>query len=88
MGKKISARGVYYDLSLSPYEYHTPYGDIFKFPSQKKLDIYTRDIVREIDRVTKALERNGLYEYLPDEIIQLVYRSCYRSFYNSVVEVK
>ncbi|MBO5870270.1 MAG: hypothetical protein J6Q89_05915 [Clostridia bacterium] len=41
---KRSRRGVYYDLTESPYEYNSPYGDLFKFSSEKKLEIYTRDI--------------------------------------------
>ena len=86
MGEKISARGVYYDLSLSPYEYQTPYGDIFKFPSKKKLEIYTRDISKEVERVNKTLSRHDLGNLLPDEIIQLIYRACFRSFYRKVVE--
>lgn len=83
---KVSARGVYYDLELSPYEYHTPYGDLFKFPSRKKLDMYTRDIKKETERLSKALNRNGLYNHLPDEIISLLYRACYRSLYWHIVE--
>ena len=79
-----SARGVYYDLSKSPYEYESPYGDLFKFSSRKKLEIYTRDIVKEIDRMTKTLERNNLGNMLPDEIIQLLYRSTFRCFYRKI----
>ena len=86
MGNPVSARGVYYDLTMSPYEYHTPYGDIFKFPSRKKLEMYTRDIVKEMERLQKALSRNDLYELLPDEIIQLLFRACYRSLYRRLVE--
>lgn len=81
---KVSRRGVYYDLSLSPYEYESPYGDSFKFSSRKRLEIYARDIVKELTRVEKMLERNGLINYLPDEIIHLIIRSVYRSFYRSV----
>lgn len=85
MGKPVkSARGVYYDLTVSPYEYHTPYGDIFKFSSQKKLEIYTRDIEKEVDRMTKALERHGMGDFLPDEIIQLLYRAVFRCFYRKI----
>ncbi len=81
---KVSKRGVYYDLSLSPYEYETPYGDSFKFSSRKKLEIYARDIVKEIERMEKTLQRHELMNYLPDEIIHLLLRSVYRSFYRNV----
>lgn len=79
-----SRRGVYYDLTKSPYEYVTPYGDLFKFSSSKKLEIYTRDIQKEVDRMTRNLERHELYEHLPDEIIQLLYRGVFKSFYRKI----
>lgn len=81
---KISRRGVYYDLSISPYEYLTPYGDLFKFSSQKKLEIYTRDIVKEIERMEKVIERYDLTGFLPVEIIALIYKTVYRSFYRKI----
>ena len=76
-----SRRGVYYDLSQSPYEYTTPYGDIFKFKSQKKLDMYTRDIEKELAHLEKMVERHGLENFVPDEIMQLLKRAVYRAFY-------
>lgn len=85
MPEKISRRGVYKDLNLSPYEFRTPYGDLFKFPSQKKLDIYTRDIQTEMDRVGKTLSRLQLVDYMPPEIVQLLYRATYRALYHKVV---
>lgn len=78
---KISRRGVYRDLSLSPYEYVSPYGDSFKFPSEKKLEMYARDIQGELDQVSKFLDRLQLVDYLPAEIVQLLYRYTYRAFY-------
>lgn len=82
--RKISARGVYYDLTLSPYEYLTPYGDLFKFSSKKKLDMYTRDIYKEITRVEKVLNRHDLQAHIPDEILNLIYKTVYRAFYRKI----
>lgn len=79
-----SRRGVYYDLTKSPYEYETPYGDLFKFSSAKKLEIYQRDIDKEIERVSKLIARHDLVEFIPEEIKHLLYRSMYRSFYRSI----
>ena len=84
MTDKISRRGVYYDLNVSPYEYHTPYGDIFKFRSQKKLDIYTRDIPKELERLEKLIERYELTRFIPEEINSLLKRAVYESFYNKI----
>ena len=84
MTDKISSRGVYYDLNISPYEYETPYGDIFKFRSQKKLDIYTRDIPKELQRLDKLIERYDLTKFIPEEIHSLLKRAVYESFYRKI----
>lgn len=81
MTDKVSRRGVYYDLTISPYEYITPYGEIFKFSSQKKLDIYTRDIGKELERVQKIVDRYDMKSFVEDEILQLINKAVYRSFY-------
>ena len=83
---KVSRRGVYYDLTISPYEFQTPYGDIFKFSSQKKLDIYTRDITKEVGRLHDMLKRNDLYSFVSDETIHELTRTVYRSFYLKIQE--
>lgn len=84
MERIVSARGVYYDLSKSPYEYITPYGDLFKFSSQKKQEIYTRDIIKEVGRLEKLISRHHMQDFIPPEIEQLLYRAVYRSFYKQV----
>ena len=81
---KVSRRGVYYDLSISPYELQTPYGEIFKFRSQKRLDMYRRDIVKEVKKLDDLLVKHDMQGFLPDEIIQLLYKSLYRSLYRSI----
>lgn len=81
---KRSRRGVYYDLSESPYEFKTPYGDIFKFSSEKKLEIYTRDIYKEIKRVNDLFGRNNLQRFTPNGVYSQVERAVYRAFYRRV----
>lgn len=81
---KRSRRGVYYDLTESPYEFNSPYGDLFKFSSEKKLEIYRRDIDKELKRVNDLFARHDLKKDVPDEIIDLVRRAVYRSFYRRV----
>lgn len=81
---KVSRRGVYYDLRLSPYEVESPYGDIFKFSSKKKMDIYTRDVVKEVKRVDDLITRHDLNSFIPDEIVDLIKRSVYQSFYRKI----
>lgn len=81
---KKSRRGVYYDLTLSPYEYKSPYGDLFKFSSEKKLEIYKRDVIKELKRVDDLFTRHETKRFIPVEIIDLVRRAVYRSFYKRV----
>jgi hypothetical protein len=47
-----SARGVYYDLQASPYTFFVC-GEIFKFSSKKKLEIFTRELPKRIDQVQR-----------------------------------
>lgn len=84
MADTVSRRGVYYDLTKSPYEYKSPYGDLFKFSSKKKLEIYTRDIEKELERLDKAITRNNMESFIPVEIYQLLIKAVYRSFYKTI----
>lgn len=79
-----SRRGVYYDLTKSPYEWKSPYGDLFKFSSKKKLEIYTRDVPKEIEKVDKLIVRNNLKYFIPAEIVRLIKREVYRAFYSKI----
>lgn len=80
----VSRRGVYYDLTKSPYEFKTPHGDLLKFSSKKKLEIYTRDVSKELDRLNTIMQRNDLWKFVPDEIKQLLKRAVYKSFYKKI----
>ena len=82
--KKVSARGVYYDLSISPYTFQTPYGEILRFSSKKKLEIYTRDVSKEISRIDAMLDRHDLREIVPIDIQNMLYRGTYEKFYKHV----
>lgn len=80
----VSARGVYYDLTKSPYRYESPYGDIFKFSSAKKLEMYTRDVPKEIKRVDALVERHNLGDFITDECRNLMRKAMYRAFYRKI----
>lgn len=82
MGGVKSRRGVYYDLTKSPYEYSSPYGDCFKFSSAKKLEIYTRDIQKELDKAEAFFNRHTLHDLLPVEIVDMIKRRIYRALYD------
>lgn len=78
-------RGVYNDLTKSPYVFNSPYGDCFRFPSAKKLEMYTREIESDLIRVGKALDRTGISKRLPAEILHLITRSIYAALYDRIV---
>lgn len=84
MTDKVSRRGVYYDLSISPYEFTSPYGDVFKFSSKKKLEMYTRDIPKEITRLEALIKRHDMQSFITGEIVQLLKKAVYRSFYRKI----
>lgn len=79
---KVSRRGYYYDLNASPHEFKSPCGDVFKFPSEKKLEMYRRDITKELKRCEAFLKRNELENYLDDYVTQAIYDAVYRALYN------
>jgi hypothetical protein len=53
----VSRRGVYYNVSESPYEYKTSWGDILHFSSAKRLEIYTRELPKRAKQVEKSFIR-------------------------------
>lgn len=79
-----SRRGVYYDLTKSPFEFTNSFGDLFKFSSQKKLDMYTRDIEKELERLEKCITRNEMQRFVPEEIKQLLRRAVYKALYKKI----
>lgn len=79
-----SRRGVYYDVTKSPYVYESPYGDLFRFSSSKKLAMYTRDITKELGRLTAALERNGLHNYLAECEVKRLHKLTYMALYRKI----
>lgn len=83
MDTKVSRRGVYYDKTMSPYEFKTPYGDIFKFSSAKKLEIYRREIIKEFERFDKYMSR-FTNRYLTDNTINDLTRAIYQMVYDRV----
>lgn len=84
MTEIVSRRGVYYDLTKSPYEFTSPFGGLFKFSSKKKLEIYTRDIEKELARLDKCITRNDMQDFIPEEIYQLLRKAVYKSFYQKI----
>lgn len=86
---RISERGVYYDLSISPYVYRSPYGDIFKFSSRKKLEVYTRKIEEEKERLESLLFKfKDLNDSWKTGTRDLYHKNMYERIYNKVEVLK
>ena len=79
----ISARGVYYDLEKSPYIYEDKLGNVFKFSSEKKLEMFEnrvkakeKDFANEKERLKKlGYEIEKDYETNIDCLPKLVYNA-------------
>ena len=50
-------RGVYTDLSLSPYSVTTGCGNIFKFSSKKKMEIFQRICPERLEKLEKNFNK-------------------------------
>ena len=83
--RDVSAKGYYYNLGKSPYVWKSPYGDIYRLPSAKRLEMMETKTTEEIQRVNKLLRRNNLENVLPDEIVNLIKRYCVEAVYRQIV---
>jgi hypothetical protein len=80
-----SSRGVYYDLSVSPYEFKGLYGDIFKFSSSKKLEIYTREHAKRLEQLKRCNEKINQLTGRNIKIHELEYRDLEKILYEEVM---
>ena len=82
----VSAKGFYYNLEMSPYEWVSPYGDIYKMPSKKRLEMMETKTKEELQRLDKLLQRNRLGETMPERIVELIRKYCIDAVYRQIVE--
>lgn len=81
--KDVSVKGFYYNLKISPYEWKSPYGDTYKMPSRKRVELMEKRTREELSRLDKALRRCDLQ--LPPEIVTMIRRSCIDAVYRQTV---
>jgi len=84
--KDVSAKGYYYNLNISPYEWKSPYGDIYKLPSRKRIELMDKRAKEELRRLDHVLARNDLKAALPSEIVTMIRRCCIEAVYRQIVE--
>lgn len=55
--KETTARGVYLDLNKSPYEYRDSFGNVFKFSSKKKLEMFIEKVWKMEIKFDKEIDK-------------------------------
>ena len=83
--RDVSAKGYYYNLEKSPYVWESPYGDSFKLPSRKRLDMMKERTQEETRRLDKLLDRNDLRDIVPPDLVTLLYKYIIQAVYESIV---
>lgn len=82
----VSVKGYYYNLDKSPYSYQSPYGDSFKLPSKKRLEMIERQVPEALRRLDKLLDAHDLRNTLPPDMIPLLGRYVVQAVYDSIVK--
>lgn len=81
----VSVKGFYYDLEKSPHVWTSPCGDSYRLPSAKRVEMMEKYSTQEIHKLSRFLDKTGLTETLPPEIIRLLQRSLLDAVYNRIV---
>lgn len=81
----VSAKGFYYNLSKSPYVWLSPYGDYFKLPSAKRVEMMDKRAKEAIGRLDKLLETYELKNVLPDDLAQQLGKYIVQAVYEGIV---
>ena len=82
----VSVKGYYYQLDKSPYEYTSPYGDLYKMPSRKRLEMMHERVALQMERCDKFFKRHELDMIAPEEVQILVRKFCIEAIYREIVK--
>lgn len=81
----VSVRGYYYNLDKSPYVWKSPYGDSYKLPSEKRVQMMDRRSTQALNRFDKLLIHHDLGQVLPDELNVLLRKYIIEAVYVEIV---
>lgn len=81
-----SAKGYYYDLNASPYVWISPYGDSYKLPSQKRLEMMEKQVPDALHRLEKLLIAYNLRDVIPDDLARLLSKYVIEAVHASIVK--
>lgn len=82
----VSVKGYYYDLEKSPYVWESPYGDSFKLPSKKRLQMMEKRVPIALHRLEKLLVAHNLKDIMPEELKVLVAKYVIRAVHIDIVK--
>ena len=81
----VSAKGFYYNLSKSPYAWVSPYGDYFKLPSAKRVEMMDKRAREALGRLEKLLESYELKTVLPNDLALQLGKYIVQAVYEGIV---
>ena len=81
----VSVKGYYYNLDKSPYVWFSPYGDSFKLPSKKRLEMMEKRVPVALHRWEKLMETHDLKEVLPPDLERLIAKYIIQAVYEDLV---
>lgn len=81
-----SAKGYYYDLNQSPYVWVSPYGDTYKLPSKKRLEMMEKQVPEALHRLEKLLIAYNLRDIVPDDLSRLLSKYIIEAVYANIVK--
>lgn len=84
--RDVSVKGYWYNLEKSPYVWVSPYGDSYRLPSQKRLEMMEKRTEDELRRLDKLLDRNDLRRMIPEQMIDLIRHYVIEAVHRQIVE--
>lgn len=83
--RDVSAKGYYYNLDISPYEWTSPYGDVYRMPSRKRAEMMDARVAEETERLHKYLDRSNLRGVIQPEIVTLLHKTLIQIVYDTII---
>lgn len=83
--RDVSERGFYYNLEKSPYEWKSPYGDSYKLPSAKRLEMMESRSRIAIAQMDKLIDKYNLSYSIPPEFVAKLHRYMIEAVYRQIV---
>ena len=81
----VSAKGYYYNLDKSPYVWVSPYGDYFKLPGAKRVEMMDKRSRDALSRLEKLLDSYDLKNVLSDDLALKLGKYIVQAVYEGIV---